>query len=210
MQTSWEEPPERGRPRRSGADEAILKASRELMFEHGYAGFSMDEVASRAGVGRQSVYRRWPSKAALVVASMTWTFDSPDVFKDTGSFEGDLRAGLAIMRDLYGQSSTDIFGDVYFAMASDSAARELFNRNYVAPRRESLARAIERAIARGELREETDAVIVSDMVSGPFLYRILIGDYELNDSLVNAIVEGVIKVFGTGQTTDVVTPPSGT
>ena len=194
-QTSWAQPPERGRPRRSGADEAILKASRDLMFEHGYAGFSMEEVATRAGVGRQSVYRRWPSKAALVVASMTWTHDSPDVFEDTGSFEGDLRAGLTTMRDLYAQSTRDLFGDVYFAMASDPVARELFKRNYVIPRRESLERAINRAIARGELREDTDVRIVNDMVSGPFLYRRLIGDHELSDSLVDAIVEGVIRVF---------------
>ena len=75
------------------------------MLEHGYAGFSMDEVARRAGVGRQSVYRRWVSKSALVVASMTLTLDKPDVFEDTGSFEGDLRAGLEAMRRMYVQAA---------------------------------------------------------------------------------------------------------
>ncbi|WP_331773066.1 TetR/AcrR family transcriptional regulator (plasmid) [Embleya sp. NBC_00888] len=195
-QTSWEEPPERGRPRRFGADEAILEAGRELMFEHGYAGFSMDEVARRAGVGRQSVYRRWPSKAALVVAAMTWASESPDVFPDSGSFTGDLRAGLESMRGMYDRSERDLFADVYFAMASDPAARELFNRNYVEPRRQSLERAIERAIERGELRADTDAEIVGDFVSGPFLYRRLIGSDELRDELIDAIVTSVTALYG--------------
>jgi len=196
VQTSWEEPPERGRPRRSGADEAILEASRQLMFEHGYAGFSMDEVARRAGVGRQSVYRRWPSKAALVVASMTWTNDSPDVFPDSGSFATDLRVGLETIRSLYDPSSSNLFADVYFAMASDTVARELFNRNYIQPRQASLLRAVERGIARGELRESTDAAIVNDLVSGPFLYRRLIGADDLRDELIEAIVTAVVKLYG--------------
>ncbi|MDQ6527383.1 TetR/AcrR family transcriptional regulator [Nocardioides sp. LHD-245] len=197
-QTSWAEPPERGRPRRVGADEAILEASRELMSKHGYAGFSMDEVARRAGVGRQSVYRRWPSKAALVVAAMVWTADSPDVFPDSGSLAGDLRAGLESMRGMYDRSERDLFADVYYAMASDPAARELFNRNYVEPRRESLERVVQRAIERGELRPDTDAAIVGDLVSGPFLYRRLVGSDELRDELIDAIITAVTALYRPG------------
>ena len=195
--------PLRGRPRRSGADEAILDASRELMFEHGYAGFSMDEVARRAGVGRQSVYRRWVSKSALVVASMTLTLDTPDVFADTGSFEGDLRSGLEAMRRMYHQADPEVFADVYFAMASDLAARELFNSSYVEPRRASLARATDRAVARGELAPDADFSSIIDLVSGPFLYRSLIGAAgDLPDDLIDAIVRAVTSVFGRSHPND--------
>ncbi|MDQ6527379.1 TetR/AcrR family transcriptional regulator [Nocardioides sp. LHD-245] len=185
-----------GRPRSSGADEAILRAGRELMTEHGYAGFSMDEVARRAGVGRQSVYRRWPSKPVLVVAAMTSVGADVDVFADTGSFEGDLRSGLEAMRALYHRSSAALFADVYFAMASDLAARDLFNENHVRPRRRSLARAVERAIERGELARETDVSTVTDLVSGPFLYRRLIAADDLRDVLLDAIVEAVLLLYG--------------
>ena len=189
--------PQRGRPRRSGADEAILLAGRELMIEGGYAGFSMDEVARRAGVGRQSVYRRWGSKSTLVVAAMIASGDEAQVFTDTGTFEGDLRAGLFTMRALYHQSSAELFADVYFAMASDLEARELFNESYVTPRRESLARAIVRGVERGELRPDTDQATVIDLVSGPFLYRRLIAAEDLRDALVEAIITAVLQLYGT-------------
>ncbi|WP_020549063.1 TetR/AcrR family transcriptional regulator [Embleya scabrispora] len=193
-----------GRPRRSGADDAILRAGRELMTEHGHAGFSMDEVARRAGVGRQSVYRRWPSKSALVVAAMTSAGTDAEVFADTGSFAGDLRCGLEAMRALYHASSAELFADVYFAMAGDPIARDMFNEHHVQPRRRSLARAISRAIERGELVPDTDVSTVIDLASGPFLYRRLIAADDLRDSLIEAIVDAVMLLYGAHRTSGVV------
>lgn len=187
---------ERGRPRRAGADESILEAARELLFERGLAGFSMDDVARRAGVGRQSVYRRWPSKAALSITAVTWRIDVHDAFPDQGSFEADLRCGLQALAELYAQSSAAVFVDVFAAMAGDPAARALFVEHYLQPRRESLRRAIQRGVDRGELATTTDVEIVGDLVSGPFLHRMLGGGDDFSDGLVEAVVRAVLRLYG--------------
>ena len=182
----------RGRPRRAGANEAILEAARALLFEHGLAGFSVEDVAQRAGVGRQSVYRRWATKPTLAIASVIPSADADDAYPDRGSFEADLRAGLEAVRSLYEQSDPRVFADVYGAMASDAGARELFADHYLHPRRRSLGRAVERGIERGELRADTDVEIIGDLVSGPFLHRLLSGTEGFDDELVDAIVGSVV------------------
>ena len=60
----------RGRPRREGADEAILQAARELLEETGYAAFNVDVIAERTGIAKTTIYRRWPTKGALVAAAI--------------------------------------------------------------------------------------------------------------------------------------------
>jgi AcrR family transcriptional regulator len=63
----------RGRPRREGADEAILQAARELLDEAGYAAFNVDVIAERTGIAKTTIYRRWPTKSALVAAAIDTT-----------------------------------------------------------------------------------------------------------------------------------------
>jgi hypothetical protein len=65
----------RGRPRRAGADEEILRATRELLDEDGYAAFNVDVVAERTGIAKTTIYRRWPTKGALVAAAI----DTPPI-----------------------------------------------------------------------------------------------------------------------------------
>jgi AcrR family transcriptional regulator len=60
----------RGRPRREGADEEILRATRDLLDEEGYAAFNVDVVAERTGIAKTTIYRRWPTKGALVAAAI--------------------------------------------------------------------------------------------------------------------------------------------
>ena len=63
----------RGRPRREGADEAILLAARQLLEETGYAAFTVDVIAERTGIAKTTIYRRWPTKGALVAAAIDTT-----------------------------------------------------------------------------------------------------------------------------------------
>jgi len=81
----------RGRPRDPSVDEAIIAATLELLDEQGYAGLSLAEVALRAGVSRTALYRRWDSKAQLVVEAMVSRVPAGGPL-DTGSTRGDLLA----------------------------------------------------------------------------------------------------------------------
>src|SRR5207245_5491799 len=82
--------PPTGRPRDPAVDKRALGAARDVLAERGYAAVTYDEVARRAGVGKSSLYLRWPSKADLVVAAVDAGIgDLSDI--DTGTLRGDLR-----------------------------------------------------------------------------------------------------------------------
>ncbi|TMK61041.1 MAG: TetR/AcrR family transcriptional regulator, partial [Actinobacteria bacterium] len=81
-----------GRPRDASRDRAILAAALQILQEEGYRGLTIDGVAARAGVGRPTIYRRWPSKPALVVAALVEAAELALPVRDTGSLRGDLIA----------------------------------------------------------------------------------------------------------------------
>ena len=83
-----------GRPRSAEADIAILEAATAILAERGLAGMSMEEVAARAGVGKATVYRRWPSRGALALDAFMSEFRSQLPLPDTGTLRGDLLAAL--------------------------------------------------------------------------------------------------------------------
>jgi AcrR family transcriptional regulator len=78
----------RGRPRREGADEEILRAARELLEEHGYGAFTVDHVAERSGVAKTTIYRRWPTKGTLAAAAIQTTptaIEAEEILRETAS-----------------------------------------------------------------------------------------------------------------------------
>ena len=84
----------RGRPRSQEADRAILTATVELLAERGLAAMSIEEVAARAGVGKTTIYRRWPSKGLLALDAFVASFREEQPLPDTGTLRGDLLAAL--------------------------------------------------------------------------------------------------------------------
>src|SRR5438552_7396577 len=91
--------PRRGRPRDPAVDEAILTAAVDLLAEVGYARLTMEQVAARAGVGKASLYLRWPNKVALVAEAIQHRAAVIPALPDTGSLPADMRAFLrALLR----------------------------------------------------------------------------------------------------------------
>ncbi|MDR0343309.1 MAG: TetR/AcrR family transcriptional regulator, partial [Nocardiopsaceae bacterium] len=87
-------PVRRGRPRSEQADRAILTAAADLLAERGLAGMPIEEVAARAGVGKATIYRRWPSRGALALDAFQAEFAGQQRLPDTGTLHGDLLAAL--------------------------------------------------------------------------------------------------------------------
>jgi len=174
----------RGRPRTAGADEAILAAVRDLLTSRGFAGFSVDDVAATAGVGRQSVYRRWPTKAALVVAAMgALAAEAPP---GTGTLAGDLGALVERTRTAYAGAQRSVLLDLHAALAGDPAARAAFEEQFVAPRRAALAALL------AEHGSPADPAVLHDLLAGPFVHRLLTADTDPDDALVAAVTASLI------------------
>jgi AcrR family transcriptional regulator len=83
----------RGRPRREGTDEEILRAARQLLDEVGYSAFNVDTIVERTGIAKTTIYRRWPSKGALIAA----TIDAPTSATDTTAILQETATLLALL-----------------------------------------------------------------------------------------------------------------
>jgi AcrR family transcriptional regulator len=185
-------PPGPGRPRSLEADQAILDAALVVFAEEGYDGLTIEAVAARAGVGKGTVYRRYPGKAELVfhAASCLTASDVPDA--DTGSLAGDLHV---LARWLVHLLDGTIAGRcVPQLVAAVSRTPELAGEHarFVAERRHHALAAVARAIGRGEVPPDTDASLVVDLLAGPIFYRHLVCRGALDVDYADRVVDAVL------------------
>lgn len=181
-----------GRPRNAAHDEAIVKAVRDLLRASGYGALTIDGVAARAGVGRPTVYRRWPSKAALVIGALSELAPAQPT-PDTGSLREDL---LAIRRRQMELLSSPEGRRVLPGLAADVAEDEELHRcfydQYVAPWKAAVEEAIGRAVARGEIGGNADARLVGDVLTGPLFFRVLFAGEPVTDEALESAVDLVL------------------
>lgn len=182
-----------GRPRNPAVHEAILRATAELLGASGYANLSIEGVAQRAGVTRQSIYRRWPSKLALVAELLRQVSESAPL-PDEGSLNADLRA----LYRLYGSFLHTPGGPIIPALVAEAMHDgELASivGAYVDERRAAAMRVFERALERGEMRADADPGMLIDLVSGYFWYLKLIRRTPIApegvDLFVDALLAGI-------------------
>src|ERR1039458_6995520 len=138
-----------GRPRDPSRDDAILRAALDGLAELGYDRLSMDEIAARAHAGKGALYRRWPSKGALVVAAvMAWRERAaPLTIPDTGSLTGDIDAMIAAVPnfDEAAKQQMAVFVGLAGAASRDPELRIALSDNLLARPRRVLREEIGRA-----------------------------------------------------------------
>ncbi|MET8774323.1 TetR/AcrR family transcriptional regulator [Nocardia sp. NPDC050713] len=184
-----------GRARDDRIDVAVLTAARELLDENGYAELTIGGVATRSGIHRPAIYRRWPSKRHLVVAVVADLLG----LRPTAN-TGDLRADLfAAMRDLVAalrDTSLDrVLPALLADLANDPELREHFLAVVFEPRRQTTETALRAAIDRGEVRPEIDMDFVLDAVAAPIYFRALFGHLPLDEELAESSVDAVLRLI---------------
>jgi AcrR family transcriptional regulator len=168
-----------GRPRSERSHQAIVVATLELLAEQGFQQLTMEQVARRAGVGKATIYRRWPAKADLVKDAIRY-FSAELPVPDTGSLAGDYavlsEAVLAVARD---RNAALLMPRLLSEVAQDPEMHAVFSDWLVEPRREVLRTVLRRAIERGELRPDADLELLIDMLVGPVIYRFIIAGGDM-------------------------------
>jgi AcrR family transcriptional regulator len=174
------------------ARHAILVAARRLLRSRGYARTTMEAVAAKAGVSKVTVYRRWPTKGALALEVLLELQDFGPALA-TGTTRGDL---IAIVRTLNAgiahPTATAIIPGLATDLARDPTLAKAFRDRFVAPRRHSVAGAIERAVERGDLPTDADEDLLIDLLIGPFYYRIFITGHRVEPDLAEMLVDFVL------------------
>jgi AcrR family transcriptional regulator len=187
----------KGRPRSTAADRAILEAFRLELSENGFADLRLERVAARAGVGKSTLYRRWPSKEALAEELLERLAGPHIAIADVGDTRQELLA--AVVQPMRAVTHTP-FGPVIRALLSQIAINpklgDPFRRDVVGARRTEIARAVERGIVRGDLKSTTDPDLAIDVLVGPVYFRVMFGG-ELDLEFANIVVDGYLAAFGT-------------
>lgn len=184
-----------GRPRSDAANRAILYAAREELVEHGFTKFRLEHVAARAGVGKSTLYRRWPSKEALA-QDLLADLAAPHIAVDD---VGDTREELyqCVAHALHAIRDTP-FGAVIRALLSQIAVNprlgDPFRATVVQARRDEIAKVVARGIARGDLRPDCGADVATELLVGPVYFRLIFGG-DMGDDFARTVSDAVCTAF---------------
>lgn len=187
-----------GRPRSDRAHQALLQATRTLVVQHGYDGVTVEMIARAAGTGRQTIYRRWPGKAELVL----------DAFVDHARVEVDAPAAAGSCE----QAVTRFLERTFLALEEtgpalrslmahaqrDPGFRQLFLDRFIEVRRNSLRRLLRQGIDRGELPADAAIEAAVSALYGALWYRLLLGevlDHAYAQQLATLILNGLQPRF---------------
>ena len=169
-----------GRVRSQDARQAVLDATAELLEEGGYGALTIEGVARHANVAKSTVYRWWKSKGALVMDAYTHTVATRVPEPDTGTVAGDL---TSFITNLYRISAYPLWSKALRGLMAeaqlDPAFAEPF-RQWVHSRRTVVTTMLTSGIERGELPADLDLERATDLIFGPFWYRLLVGHAPLD------------------------------
>jgi len=184
---------QRGRPRSAEADRAILTATVELLADRGLAAMSIEEVAARAGVGKTTIYRRWPSKGLLALDAFVASFREQQPLPDTGTLRGDLLAALhawvrAVTQTPMGSMLTGLIAEAQH----DTELRGAWRDRVLEPLRTQHRIMLDRASARGEIPAGVDQDVVLDLFFGAAEHRLLLGHLPMSDDFIADVVDVIL------------------
>lgn len=183
-----------GRPRSDKARRDICDAFRSILIEGGFAAVRMEHVAARAGVGKATIYRHWPSKQALAHEVLLELAVPFLVVPDVGDTRAELLATvLAPMRALTESEFGPVIRALLSEIARDPALGDPFRASVVQVRRAEVARVIARGIRRGDLRPDVHPDVATEMLIGPLYFRLMFGgtlDAAFAEMIVDEVLQG--------------------
>jgi AcrR family transcriptional regulator len=186
----------RGRPRSQHAHDAILKATADLMREQGYSSLSIEGIAARAGVGKQTIYRWWPSKGAVAVDAFLAELIPAAVWVDTGDFRADLVAQLRRVVKVFGDPEIGPhIAALTCAALHDPAVNEILRERGTGPSRAGHRAIIAKAQAAGDVRADIDIDLAIDIIYSVIWFRLLVGPTKLSELDPDALSDAVLRAI---------------
>jgi AcrR family transcriptional regulator len=183
-----------GRPRSDRAHQALLEATRTLVVQHGYDGVTVEMIARAAGTGRQTIYRRWPGKAELVLDAFV-SHARVEVDEPTAGGSCEQAVTRFLERTFLALEETGPALRSLMAHAQrDPGFRQLFLDRFIEVRRNSLRRLLRQGIDRGELPADAAIEAAVSALYGALWYRLLLGevlDHAYAQQLATLILDGL-------------------
>jgi AcrR family transcriptional regulator len=188
--TSAASHPTAGRGPRARA--AILEAADDLLVEKGFTATTIEGIAARAGVAKQTIYRWWSSKAELLLDCLIDDAGQDLPPFDTGSSAEDLRRELLRFAGFLEQPPGQVLRALIGEAQHDPTVALQLRTRYLEPRRELDRVILQRGIERGELAADLDADDALDALYGPVIYRVIATGRPVDERFVASLVESVL------------------
>jgi AcrR family transcriptional regulator len=171
----------------------VLRAADDLLVERGLSGVTIEGIAARAGVAKQTIYRWWPSKIEILLDTLTEDAEEALAPSDTGSVRQDMRLQL---RKLARFLAREPAGRVLLALIGqaqhDPEMATAFRRGYLAARRRQDRELLRRGVATGQLSGDLPLDDVLDALYGPVFYRALVTGTPIPRSFTDGLVDRVL------------------
>jgi AcrR family transcriptional regulator len=181
-----------GRPRDPQIDVAVLDATLAVLDQSGYGRLTLEEVARHAGTTKPAIYRRWPSRQRLVLAALGQRLGEARA-PDTGCTLCDLDECLKLFVAAFRRMPPDVIGPLFADCAGDRDVRAAFMTSLFDPPRAAVKETLDRAHARGDLREDVDRALILDLIGSLVHYRTLFGHARTSDAEIERAVKALLQ-----------------
>ncbi len=181
---STQDVPKRGRPRDPEADRGIIQATLRLLMDRGYAGLSVERVASEAGVGKTTIYRRYNSKEELAAAAIGTLKDDWGPPPDTGDARSDI-VEMIVQNQVALERGPGfaMIGALLVEERRNPALFQLFRERIIWPRRDDAINVLQRGVERGEIRADADLGVAVEAIIGSIIARHILGTSESRERI---------------------------
>src|ERR1700730_1229788 len=184
-----------GRPRDEEARNAILRALLSLVKEFGYRSLTIEKIAQRAGTGKTTIYRWWPSKAAVVAEAFLSYIAAQIEFPSVSAMSAceSIRRQMQALAGAFQGPDGDLLRALLAEAQFDSELSQALVKIWVRPRRELATEILKAGIASGELRSDIDLNVAIDALYGGLYYRFLIRYAPLSPKYARALADTVLN-----------------
>ncbi|MBV1855175.1 TetR/AcrR family transcriptional regulator [Catellatospora tritici] len=184
-----------GRPREERVTGAVLSAVLDLVTEQGIGAVTMDAVATRAGVSKPAIYRRWPGKHELFIAAAETRIGMLSV-PDLGDFRAELRAVLDARLEVYRMPGTArLLAGLVIAAEEGGEVRDAY-QVYATRIMTETRNILERGIARGDVRADVDVRAATTLVASPLLFRLVIEQQLPDERFAADLADMIARAVG--------------
>jgi len=185
-----------GRPRSEESRQSILRSTLKLLQrDGGFPELSIEAIAADANVGKTTVYRWWPTKAALVADAFFASAEEELQFPNTGSVQRDMSLQMRRVIRIFRSERGKVVAALLAGGQSDPELLDAFRERFLWPKRRQAYQTLQRGIDRGELPVGTDFDLILDSLYGPIYMRFLIRHFNLDegfaDQICGLVLDGV-------------------
>jgi AcrR family transcriptional regulator len=176
-----------GRPKNPQIHQSILDAAVHLVLTRGFRALSMDAIAAEAGVGRMSIYRRWPNKASVVMDAFVARVDPNTLFLPATHYLEAIRLQMRTMAKAFRGKDGALIRALLAEAQFDPELADALRERWTMPRRRMAVTFFEEGIRKGVLRKDVDPDAMIDILYAPIYYRLQMGTGPLSDAYIDEI-----------------------